>query len=192
MSIIYFGKKRILKLSVFFLFIFIFLYEYPLNAQNAKLSQITLLVDNIQRSIDFYQRLGFTIVHKKTYRMSEGKVVIGADKLPLTADPKIGKYVIMRGNSDDSSSLGLLAYEKPPLASARGNLMGLGVGDVLLVVNTEDISFISNRLDEFGARFFSRLKKADTVEVSDDDTIYNLLVYDPDGRLIEVISKINN
>lgn len=192
MSIIYFGKKRILKLSVFFLFIFIFLHGFPLNAQDAKLSQITLLVDNIQRSIDFYQRLGFTIVHKKTYRMSEGKVVIGADKLPLTADPKIGKYVIMRGNSDDSSSLGLLAYEKPPLASARGNLMGLGVGDVLLVVNTEDINFISNRLDEFGARFFSRLKKADTVEVSDDDTIYNLLVYDPDGRLIEVISKINN
>ena len=192
MSIVYFGKKRILKLSVLFLYIIIYLYGFPLRAQDANLSQITLLVDNIQRSVDFYQRLGFTIAYKKTYRMSDGKVVIGADKLPLTADPKIGKYVIMRGDSDDNISLGLLAYEKPPLASARGNLMGLGVGDVLLVINTEDINFISNRLDEFGARFFSRLKKADTVEVSDDDTIYNLLVYDPDGRLIEVMSKINN
>ena len=54
--------------------------------------------------------------------------------LPLTADPKIGRIVIMRGNDDRIGMIGLLGYERPPLANARGNLLGLGVGYVIIMV----------------------------------------------------------
>lgn len=157
-------------------------------AQETAVRRTTLLVEDLGRSMDFYQRLGLTPWFEKSSRDTDDGGVIGANDLPLTADPKIGRIVIMRGNDDRIGMIGLLAYERPPLANARGNLMGLGVGDVIIMIETDDINFVYNRLQETGARFHTPPER---FEVSNPDgtvrdTGYRMFVYDPDGHLIEV------
>jgi catechol 2,3-dioxygenase-like lactoylglutathione lyase family enzyme len=160
----------------------------PALAQETVVRRTTLLVEDIGRSIDFYQRLGLTPWYDKSSRDTDPGGVIGAMDLPLTADPKIGRIVIMRGNDDRIGMIGLLGYERPPLANARGNLLGLGVGDVIIMVETDDINFVHNRLQETGARFHTPPERFEITnpDGSVRDTGYRMFVYDPDGHLIEV------
>lgn len=157
-------------------------------AQETAVRRTTLLVEDIGRSMDFYQRLGLTPWFEKSSQDTDEGGVIGANDLPLTADPKIGRIVIMRGNDDRIGMIGLLAYERPPLANARGNLMGLGVGDVIIMIETDDINFVYNRLQETGARFHTPPERFEVrnPDGSVRDTGYRMFVYDPDGHLIEV------
>lgn len=159
-----------------------------LYAQETAVRRTTLLVEDIGRSIDFYQRLGLRPWFEKSTSDSDEGGVIGSNDLPLTADPKIGRIVIMRGNHDRIGMIGLLGYERPPLANARGNLMGIGVGDVIIMVETDDINFVYNRLQETGARFHTPPERFEVTnpDGSVRDTGYRMFVYDPDGHLIEV------
>ena len=156
--------------------------------QETAVRRTTLLVDDIDRSIDFYQRLGLTPWFERSSRDTDEGGVVGSSELPLTADPKIGRIVIMRGNNDRIGMIGLLGYQRPPLANARGNLVGIGVGDVIIMVETDDINFVFNRLQETGARFHSPPERFEisNPDGSVRDTGYRMFVYDPDGHLIEV------
>lgn len=157
-------------------------------AQETAVRRTTLLVEDLGRSMDFYQRLGMTPWFERSSKDTDDGGVIGANDLPLTADPKIGRIVIMRGNDDRIGMIGLLAYARPPLANARGNLMGLGVGDIIIMIETDDINFIYNRLQETGARFHTPPERFEisNPDGSVRDTGYRMFVYDPDGHLIEV------
>ncbi len=157
-------------------------------AQETAVRRTTLLVEDIGKSMDFYQRLGLTPWFERSSRDTDKGGVIGSTALPLTADPKIGRIVIMRGNDDRIGMIGLLGYERPPLANARGNLMGVGVGDVIIMIETDDINFIYNRLQETGARFHSPPERFEVTNPDGTirDTGYRMFVYDPDGHLIEV------
>lgn len=157
-------------------------------AQETAVRRTTLLVEDIDRSIDFYQRLGLTPWFEKSSRDTDEEGVIGAAELPLTADPRLGRIVIMRGNDDRIGMIGLLGYQRPPLANARGNLMGLGVGDVIIMLETDDINFVYNRLQETGARFHTPPERFEVTNPDGSlrDTGYRMFVYDPDGHLIEV------
>ena len=158
------------------------------NGQETAVRRTTLLVEDISKSMDFYQRLGLMPWYEKTSRDTDDGGVVGANDLPLTADPKMGRIVIMRGNHDRIGMIGLLGYERPPLASARGNLMGLGVGDIIIMIETDDINFVYNRLQETGARFHTTPERFEisNPDGSVRDAGYRMFVYDPDGHLIEV------
>ena len=168
--------------------LFIVSGQTPLLAQETAVRRTTLLVEDIGRSIDFYQRLGLTPWYEKSTSDTDEGGVIGALDLPLTADPKFGRIVIMRGNHDRIGMIGLLGYERPPLANARGNLVGIGVGDVIIMVETDDINFVFNRLQETGVRFHRPPERFEITnpDGSVRDTGYRMFVYDPDGHLIEV------
>ena len=157
-------------------------------AQETVVRRTTLLVEDIGKSMDFYQRLGLTPWFERSSRDTDEGGVIGSAELPLTADPKMGRIVIMRGNDDRIGMIGLLGYERPPLANARGNLMGVGVGDVIIMIETDDINFVYNRLQETGARFHSPPERFEVTNPDGTirDTGYRMFVYDPDGHLIEV------
>lgn len=148
----------------------------------------TLVVEDLTKSIDFYQRLGLTKSYDKaTDTTSEGGV-IGADALPLTEDPKEGRMVVMKGGDERLGMIGLLGYDKPRLASARSNLMGIGTGDVVIVMEVPDVQAIYSRLQQIDVRFHRTPTKY-TIN-NPDGTVSSgmrMFVYDPDGRLIEVL-----
>ena len=53
----------------------------------------------------------------------------------------------------DDQSLALLWYDRPPLPSARGNLVGIGTGDVILGITVPDLDGAYARLNQIGTRF---------------------------------------
>lgn len=147
----------------------------------------TLLVENLDKSIDFYQRLGLTKWYDAASTDADPGGVIGASDLPLTSNPKTGRIVIMRGNDDRIGMIGLLAYDRPPLASARSNLVGIGTSDMIIMLEVPDIQGVYSRLQQAGVRFHRTPYKF-TVDRPDGtkSTGSRMFAYDPDGHLIEI------
>lgn len=147
----------------------------------------TLVVEDIAKSVDFYQRLGLSKISDTSSDTTTAGGVIGAEALPLTEDPKEGRFVVMRGADERAGQIGLLGYDKPKLASARSNLMGIGTGDIVLYMEVVDLQAIYSRLQQIDVRFHRTPSKY-TVTGADGavNTGQRMFVYDPDGRLIEL------
>jgi catechol 2,3-dioxygenase-like lactoylglutathione lyase family enzyme len=153
----------------------------------ASLRATTMLVEDIDRTLDFYLRLGLTKIYDKTSAASDQGGVTGTGDLPLTADPTVGRTVTLRGIG---GNITLLAYDRPKLASARGNLMGLGAGDILIVIEVSDIQEIYKRLAQVGTRFHRTPSRFTGVDV--DGSAFagqQMLAFDPDGHLVQVIQR---
>lgn len=152
----------------------------------------TLVVENLERSIDFYQRIGLTKWYDKATTRDGPEGVIGAEDLPLTEDPREGRIVIMKGNHDRVGMIGLLGYDHPPLASAKSNLMGIGTGDMIFMIEVGDIQGAYSRLQQIGTRFHRTPYK---YRVLNPDGSTNsgtrMFAYDPDGRLVEIAQPDN-
>ena len=151
-------------------------------ARPAGLKRLTLVVNDIEKSLDFYQRIGLVKSTEKAAAETDG--VYGASELPLTADSTRSRVVVL-GGADDQT-LALLWYDRPALPSARGNLLGLGTGDVIVGIVVPDIEGAYSRLNQIGTRFPlppGRFTAADGTAASGR----HLYAYDPDGRMVEVI-----
>jgi len=147
----------------------------------------TLVVENLERSMDFYQRLGMTKAYDKATTREESDGVIGAADFPLTEDPRRGRLVIMKGNDERIGMIGLLSYDNPPLASARSNVMGIGTGDVIVMFEVPDIQGAYTRLQQAGVRFHRTPHKYKSNAYDGTPTSgQRMLAYDPDGHLIEI------
>lgn len=162
--------------------------QMPSAEPVATVRRTTLLVEDIDRAIDFYQRLGLAKASDRTSNAADAAGVIGANELPLTADSSVARLVVMHGVGDRSSGIGLLWYDRPRLPSARGNLAGLGAGDVVIELEVADINDAYRRLSQIGTHFhrtpfrFNELG-ADGTPISGQ----RMLAFDPDGHLINVM-----
>ena len=142
------------------------------------MQRMTLVVADIEKSIMFYERLGLTKLSDEA--KSGATEVHGLDSLPLTADSTRSRLVVMKGDGQ-TSEIALLWYDRPPLASARGNLMGLGTGDVIIGVAVSDIQTAYAALDRMGAR----VERAPN-RFSTGPSGLRLYAYDPDGHMVEL------
>ncbi len=152
------------------------------GARPAGLRRLTLVVNDMEKSLDFYQRIGLVKSAEKTVTDTDG--VYGAAELPLTADSTRSRVVVLNGAEEQS--LALLWYDHPSLPSARGNLVGIGVGDVIVGIVVPDIEGAYSRLNQIGTRFPlppARFNAADGTAASGR----HLYAYDPDGRMIEIL-----
>ncbi len=151
------------------------------------LQRMTLVVSDIERSIDFYQRLGLLKASDVTAIDTGQGGVYGAAELPLTADSKHSRLVVMKGGDDRAGVLALLWYDRPQLPSARGNLVGMGIGDILVGIEVPDIQAAYGRLSQIGTRF-QRTPGRFTQSGTDGtaETGQHMLAYDPDGHMVEV------
>ena len=151
------------------------------------IQRTTLLVSDIDKSIDFYQRIGFVKASDThTTDTSEGGVY-GATAFPLTADSKNSRLVVMRGADDRTGAIALLWYDRPQLPSARGNLAGVGTGDVIVVIEVPDAQGAYTRLSQIGTRFHVPLGRFITVNNDGaPQSGQHMVAYDPDGHIVEV------
>jgi len=152
--------------------------------------QINLVVEDMDRAIEFYQRVGLHKIADRTFEKGDQDAVFGPGDLPLTADPKSTRFVIMKGATDDASAIGLLSYDRPRLSSARGSLAGLGTGDVVITIEVPDMQDAYRHLSQGGTRF-QRLPYRSAVTMSDGTrmAVERMLAFDPDGHLAEVIQR---
>jgi catechol 2,3-dioxygenase-like lactoylglutathione lyase family enzyme len=152
---------------------------------SATLRQITLLVEDMDRSVDFYQRLGLSKVADKTSDSAEA--AFDPAELPLTADSKSSRHVVLKGAAD-SGLISLLNYDHPRLSSARGSLGGLGTGDVIISIEVPDIQEAYRRLSQIGTRFQRTPYKATAMAADGSrQAAQRMLAFDPDGHLAEIV-----
>ncbi len=166
-----------MRLLVLFL-VFLSAAAAPAAAQAAAFARITLIVSDIDRSVAFYERLGLAKLSDES--RNTAAEVHGLNDLPLTADPARSRVVVMKGEGQ-GSEIALLWYDRPPLASARGNLMGLGTGDVIIGVIVPDLQAAHAALDRIGAR----IEKGPNGFMAAPMGV-RLYAYDPDGHLVEL------
>jgi catechol 2,3-dioxygenase-like lactoylglutathione lyase family enzyme len=152
--------------------------------------QITLVVEDAERAIDFYQRLGMTKMSDRTWDDGEQPSALGANDLPLTADSKIARLAVMKGTGEQGTTIALLAHDRPRLSSARTSLAGLGTGDTILTIEVADIQEAYRRLAQIGTRFqHTPYKFALTNGDGTKQTLQRMLAFDPDGHLAEIIQR---
>ncbi len=148
---------------------------------------MTLVVSDVEKSIDFYQRAGLIVASDTSSSDTDQAGVFGAKDLPLTADSKYSRLVVMKSANDRAGTIGLLWYDRPPLPSARGNLVGVGTGDVIVAIEVQDLQSAYSRLGQIGVRFHTPPVRFTTA--GPDGASQNgqhLFAYDPDGHVIEV------
>ena len=152
------------------------------------LYRVTLIVSDIEQSVSFYQRLGLVLQSDVSRTSDDVGGIISGESLPLTDDPTRSRLIVMAGERPPYGAVALLWYDRPPLPSARGNLMGMGTGDILLVFAVTDIQSVYNRLDAISTRL-----DGPPIPFTERDSVGNiksglrLLAYDPDGHMVEII-----
>jgi catechol 2,3-dioxygenase-like lactoylglutathione lyase family enzyme len=83
--------------------------------------------------------------------------------------------------------VGLLQFTEPPLPEPTGDRDRLGIGDVVFVMQTDDVRAVHERLQAWGARVHAEphefvVRGADGVEVG----MTTLSFWDPDGYFFEI------
>ena len=160
----------------------------PIADADTTLRRTTLLVDDLDRSEEFYLALGLKPFYDVSRSRSDGGGVIGGADLPLAGNPNNSRIVILIGPDQDTGMVGLLAYDDPPLAETRTSIKGLGRDDVVLMFNVDDIQRSHRKLKALGARLH---RPPYRYEVKGDDgrvrsTGWRMFAYDPDARLVEI------
>ena len=158
------------------------------NAQRSTaLYRVTLIVSDIDQSMDFYRRLGLISRSDVARSNNDAGGIISGDSFPLTDDPTRSRLVIMANDVSMSGAVALLWYDRPPLPSARGNLMGLGTGDVVMMFQVPDIQGVYSRLNSVNTRFHEPPTRF-TSRGPDGErqTGQRLMAYDPDGHMVEI------
>jgi catechol 2,3-dioxygenase-like lactoylglutathione lyase family enzyme len=144
----------------------------------------TLLVHDLDASIDFYRTLGF----EKWYEGSGGTVT--GQGLPV-ADAKIGdptKLVIMKGKDPYVGMVGLLQYgPKRPLPKVGE----LRTGDAILMIETKGMDAIAQRLKAAGYYIQKPPTVSHIKSVGDEWDAKFMYVFDPDGRMVELTERLN-
>jgi len=144
----------------------------------------TLLVHDLDASIEFYRTLGF----EKWYE-GQGGTVTGQG-LPVV-DAKVGdptRLVIMKGKDPYIGMVGLLQYgPKRPLPPAGE----LRAGDAILMIETRDIDGIAGKLRAAGRRIHKPVETSRIKSVGSEWDAKFLMVFDPDGRMVELTERLN-
>lgn len=172
-------ERSIVRAALFIALFALAVIVPPGGAAAATIARLTLVVSDIDKSIAFYERLGLSKISDEA-RMG-AQQIHGLNELPLTADATRSRVVVMKGEGQ-ASEIALLWYDRPGLASARGNLMGLGTGDVILGIVVPDLQLAYGALDRIGAR----IERGPSGFMTSGPSGPRLYAYDPDGHMVEL------
>ena len=158
------------------------LIAQEVSAATSVVRRTTLLVRDIERSIEFYQAIGFDVWLDRGGERDPS----ASGGLPLNGKPGYSRIAVMSGKDDAIAMVGLLQYDNPPLAATREDTGTIGVTDAVLVIQTDDIKQVHENLKRLGARILQPPEDYDVRSV--DTHKYGAIMFfvDPDGHVIEM------
>jgi hypothetical protein len=113
--------------------------------------------------------------------------VLGGATLPVGARGDRTRLVIMRADDPLVGMIGLLQFTAPPLPAPAAERRTLGIGDVVFVMQTDDVGSVHARLEQWGARVQA---PPHAFEVCGADGTWlrmtTLSFWDPDGYFFEI------
>lgn len=140
----------------------------------------TLIVRDVARSQAFYRDvLGFTTWY-------DDEIVVSGRGLAAGNPGDRTRLVIMKAQDPVIGMLGLLQFVDAPLP-APAERTRLGIGDVVFVMQTDDVAGVHARALAFGARIYAaphpfEVTGADGTRLS----MTSASIWDPDGYFLEV------
>ncbi len=178
--------------SVFLLIVGCIVYfslDIPAEAEEEpQIRRTLLLVRDIEKSIDFYTRVGLTRWCEEEDQGEPGQDVLNSSRLPLAGLPGYGRIVMMMGDESRNGLIALLHYGAPPLAETRRDVEGLGYGNIMFLIDVSNLDDVHAALTEIGTRFYRQPFPLNTV--AKDGAVVNgriMMVYDPDGHVVQIV-----
>ena len=108
------------------------------------LKRTTLIVRDLGRSLAFYRDLlGFSVWY-------DGEIVLSGTGLAAGAAGDKTRLVILKAQDPTIGMLGLLQWTDPPLPEPDGLRSRLGIGDVIFVMQSDDVHEAHRRLRRQG------------------------------------------
>ena len=152
------------------------------RAQTVVVRRSTLLVGDLDRSIAFYEALGFTRSYDRGGERDPARPMV----LPLNVQPAASRLVIMKSRDPWIGMIGLLAYDRPKPPTNRKLADQIGAGDTILMVEIGDAAEAHTHLVSLGARILQPPQPFEAA-LADGSPIkgINFFAVDPDGRVIE-------
>jgi catechol 2,3-dioxygenase-like lactoylglutathione lyase family enzyme len=141
----------------------------------------TLIVRDLGRSLDFYRGvLGLAVWY-------DDEIVLSGKGLAAGKAGDRTRLVILKADDPVVGMIGLLQFTEPALPAPAAERTRLGIGDVVFVLQTDDVAGVFRRLREFGARIYAephefRVRGADGRELC----MTSLSCWDPDGYFLEI------
>jgi catechol 2,3-dioxygenase-like lactoylglutathione lyase family enzyme len=155
-----------------------------LSADGAALLRASLIVDNAERSLEFYSLLGYRVESDNTSTRNP----VG-NFFPLNAPATRTRLVILAA-SPSGGKIGLVEFSQPTPAEARRDPARTGRGDVVLVFDVADAEALHARLTTAGANiieppqtYTSRLRSPECAVMR--GKVFH--VWDPDNYLVELL-----
>lgn len=148
---------------------------------NNVLKRTTLIVRDAERSLAFYRDvLGMTVWY-------DDEIVLSGHGLAAGAPGDRTRLVIMQAQDPVIGMLGLLQFTSPPLDAPARARQRLAIGDVVFVVQTDDVDAVWRRLVDWGARVHAA-PHAFEVRGADGTLVRmtSLSFWDRDGDFFEV------
>jgi catechol 2,3-dioxygenase-like lactoylglutathione lyase family enzyme len=149
------------------------------------IKRTTLIVRDVEDAALFYREvLDFSVYY-------DDRIVLGGVGLAAGAKGDETRLVILRAQDPQVGMLGLLQFTRPALPPPPGPRTRLGIGDVVFVLQTDDVAEVHRRLLARGARIHAaphefRVRGADGIEL----TMRSLSFWDTDGYFLEINERL--
>jgi len=141
----------------------------------------TLIVRDAGKSLEFYRDvLGMRVWY-------DDEIVLSGRGLAAGQAGDRTRLVIMQARDPVIGMIGLLQWMEPPLPQPAELRERLGVGDIVFVMQGDDVAEVHRRLNAHGARIFAEphefeVRGADGVPVR----MTTISFWDPDGYFFEL------
>jgi catechol 2,3-dioxygenase-like lactoylglutathione lyase family enzyme len=149
------------------------------------LRRTTLIVRDLEQSLRFYAEVfGLTVWY-------DSRITVGGEVLPAGEPGALTRVVILQAKDPLVGMIGLMQYLEPPLAAPPPPASRLGIGDIVFVMETDDLPGVHARLRAAGARIHCPPYDWEVPNPAGGPAIKltTLSFFDPDGFFIEVNAK---
>ncbi|MBM3513895.1 MAG: VOC family protein [Alphaproteobacteria bacterium] len=155
---------------------------FDAEAATSVVRRTTLLVSDVEKSVAFCEKIGFHIWLKTGGARDPNQPI----SLPLNGKPGLSKFTIMAGKDEWVAMVGLLQYDQPALARTRDVMDQIGVGDAVLMIETDSVDEVYANLQAMNTPMLQLPKEAKTRSADSIKTVRNMFFRDPDGYVIEM------
>lgn len=140
----------------------------------------TLIVRELERSLAFYRDvLGFTVWY-------DGEIVLSGVGLAAGGAGDRTRLVIVRAEDPVVGMIGLLQFTDPELPPPPRRLR-LGIGDVVFVMQTDDVHGVHERARAAGVRVHAAPHAFEVAGAQGERLqMTSLSIWDPDDYFVEI------
>jgi catechol 2,3-dioxygenase-like lactoylglutathione lyase family enzyme len=171
-----------MRIMIAFVCLFTLAAATSAHAITSVVRRTTLLVGDTAASVAFYEKIGF----KVWLRTGGDRDPERPTAFPVAGKPGRSSLTIMAGRDPWIAMIGLLQYDKPALKRSRDAAAAYGIGDAVLMLETDDVDGVYKNLQDMGTPILQPPKEAKTQSAEAIKTVKNMFFRDPDGWVIEM------